>query len=224
MTVVRPSRAVSRRAGSPGLGYERALWERGLVAIAGVDEAGRGSLVASVVAAAVVLPRGASIEGVRDSKALSPRRRETLFDAISERALAVATGVVDAETIDRINIRQATRLAMRLAVEGLSRRPEHLLVDAEVVPCAIPQTAIVRGDALCPSIAAASIVAKVTRDRMCEVWHRQYPEYNIGSHKGYCTSEHVQAILKYGPCPLHRRSFLGRIIARSSSLDLDPGT
>ncbi|MEW5866748.1 MAG: ribonuclease HII [Bacillota bacterium] len=213
--------AVPGSGGSPSLSYEQRLWAQGLLVVAGIDEVGRGSLLASVVAAAVVLPPGTFIEGVRDSKALSPSRRETLYDIIEKAALGCGIGAVDAETIDRMNIKQAARLAMRLAVEDLGFRPDHLLVDAETVPCFIPQTPIVHGDALCHSIAAASIVAKVARDRMCEVWHEQYPEYNIRAHKGYCTREHVQAILKYGPCPLHRRTFLTRILARHSGERLD---
>lgn len=203
------------------LSYEQQLWARGLAAVAGIDEVGRGSLLASVVAGAVVLPPGTFVEGVRDSKTLSPGRREVLYDAIRGAALACGVGVVDAETIDRVNVKQAARLAMKLAVENLGLRPDHLLVDAEVVPCPIAQTRIVHGDALSHSIAAASVLAKVTRDRMCEAWHEQYPEYNIRAHKGYCTREHVEAILKYGPCPLHRRTFLSRILARHSSERLD---
>lgn len=192
-----------------------------MAAVAGIDEAGRGSLVASVVAAAVVLPPGTFIEGVRDSKVLSRRHRESLYDAILEKAVAWGIGEVDAATIDTLNIKRAARLAMRLAVDDLGLRPDHLLVDAEVVPCDVPQTSIVHGDALCHSIAAASIIAKVTRDRMCEAWHDRYPEYNIRSHKGYCTREHVLAILEHGLCPLHRKTFVGRIVSRRLVRPLD---
>lgn len=215
--------ALSGAGGNPDLSYEQQLWARGFLVVAGIDEAGRGSLLASVVAGAVVLPPGTFIEGVRDSKTLSPSRRGTLFDIIKKVALGCGIGAVDGETIDRVNIKQAARLAMKLAVEDLGFPPDHLLVDAETVPCRIPQTRISHGDALCHSIAAASIVAKVARDRMCEAWHEQYPEYNIRAHKGYCTREHVQAILKYGPCPLHRKTFLTRILARHSSEHLDLG-
>ncbi len=200
----------------PSLERERALWEAGAAAVAGIDEAGRGSLVGSVVAAAVVLPPGVSIEGVRDSKLLSRRRRESLYEVIVREAVAWSVGEVDAATIDALNIKRAARLAMRRAVEGLALVPDHLLVDAETVPsCDVPQTSIVHGDALCHSIAAASIVAKVTRDRLCEAWHERYPQYNIRSHKGYCTREHVLAILENGPCPLHRRTFLTRVLSRN---------
>ncbi|MEW6227577.1 MAG: ribonuclease HII [Bacillota bacterium] len=215
--------AVPGASGSPNLSYEQRLWAQGFLVVAGIDEVGRGSLLASVVAGAVVLPPGTFIGGVRDSKALSPSQRETLCDIIEKAALGCGIGAVDAETIDRVNIKQAARLAMKLAVEDLGFRPDHLLVDAETVPCFIPQTRIVHGDALCYSIAAASIVAKVARDRMCEVWHEQYPEYNIRAHKGYCTREHVQAILRYGPCPLHRKTFLKRILAHHSSERLNLG-
>jgi ribonuclease HII len=205
------------------LEFERRLWNRGYVAVAGIDEAGRGALLASVVAAAVVFRPGTLLPGVRDSKTLSPKRREELYDAILQTAVAVGTGAVDAETVDRINIRQAARLAMKKAVESLGIVPDYLLVDAEEVGVPVPQIAIVHGDALSQAIAAASIVAKVTRDRMCEVWDAQYPQYRIGSHKGYCTREHVAAILEHGPCPLHRKTFLRRILCHQSSFARDLG-
>ncbi|MDI7246326.1 MAG: ribonuclease HII [Bacillota bacterium] len=203
--------------------YERRLWEQGYVAVAGIDEAGRGSLIASVVAAAVVFRRGTIVEGVRDSKTLSPGRRETLYDVIMNAALAVGCGSVDAKTIDRINIKQAARLAMKRAVDDLGILPDYLLVDAEVVPVPISQSAVIHGDGLSQAIAAASIVAKVTRDRMCVVWDHEYPQYGIRSHKGYCTPEHVAAILKHGPCPLHRKTFLRGILAKQPSLGPELG-
>lgn len=215
--------AVASPGGEDFLAYERRLWSQGYVAVAGIDEAGRGALLASVVAAAVVLRPGTSLDGVRDSKALSAKRREALYDVIMERALAVGIGVVDAETVDRINIKQAARLAMKRAVDNLGIMPDYLLVDAEVVPAPIPQSAVVHGDALSQTIAAASIIAKVTRDRMCEVWDEEYPQYHIRSHKGYCTREHVAAILKHGPCPLHRKTFLRNILAQQPSLGPDLG-
>lgn len=203
------------------LARERELWDRGYVAVAGIDEAGRGSLFGSVVAAAVVFSPGTVLDGVRDSKAISPGRRAALYDLIVERALAVGVGTADAETVDRMNVKQATRLAMKQAIESLRVTPDYLLIDAEVVPVSIPQRAIVHGDALCHTIAAASIVAKVTRDRMCDAWDAEYPQYHITSHKGYCTREHVEAILKYGPCPLHRRTFLRKILPHQATLALD---
>ncbi|MGE5587538.1 MAG: ribonuclease HII [Clostridia bacterium] len=215
--------AVSPHSGEGLLAFERRLWSRGYVAVAGIDEAGRGALLASVVAAAVVLRPGTSIDGVRDSKTLSPKKREELYDVIMERAVAVGTGVVGAETVDRINIKQAARLAMKRAVDNLGIVPDYLLVDAEVVGAPIPQSAIVHGDALSQTIAAASIIAKVTRDRMCEEWDAEYPQYHIRSHKGYCTREHVAAILEHGPCPLHRKTFLRNILQHQSSFAPDLG-
>lgn len=218
-----------RAFGPPGsvagdlLSRERELWRQGYVAVAGIDEAGRGALLASVVAAAVVFSPGTSLDGVRDSKTISARRRDALYDVIMERALAVGVGVADAETVDRVNVKQAARLAMKEAVENLGIVPDYLLVDAEVVPVPIPQSAVVHGDALCQAIAAASIIAKVTRDRMCDVWDAEYPQYHIRSHKGYCTREHVEAILKHGPCPLHRKTFLTKILPHQPSLGPDLG-
>ena len=158
------------------LTYENELWAQGITVIAGVDEVGRGCLFGDVVAAAVVLPRGCRLDGVDDSKKLSEKQREALLPEIEAQALAIGIGRVDAGTIDRINIRQASRLAMKRAVESLGTTPGHLLVDAESVELPIPQTAIIHGDALSLSIAAASIVAKVTRDRLCLEWDAMYPE------------------------------------------------
>lgn len=201
------------------LAWERELWARGVTLVAGVDEAGRGCLFGDVVAAAVVLPAGLTIEGIDDSKRLSRKKREALYDEIIASAVAWAVGRVDPATIDRINIRQAARLAMKLAVEQLGVVPEHLLVDAETVPLDLPQTAIIKGDARSQSIGAASIVAKVTRDRLCEeVWEAMYPGYGIASHKGYPTREHREALLALGPTPMHRRSFLQGIFMEQQTL------
>lgn len=194
--------------------YEQALWSQGVQLVAGVDEAGRGALYGDVVAACVVLPPGISIPGVDDSKKLTPKRREALFDEICAKALAIGIGRVDEKQIDRLNIRQATRLAMRLAVESLSVRPEHLLIDAEQVEMALPQWSIIRGDQLSLSIAAASIVAKVTRDRLCQQWEERDPGYGIAQHKGYATAYHRQQLLLRGPSPHHRVSFLGKIFKK----------
>jgi ribonuclease HII len=188
--------------------HERALWSRGFRLLAGIDEAGRGPLAGPVVAAAVVLPVGVILPGVDDSKKLSPRRREELADLIRSRALAVATGIVPHERIDEINILNATLQAMRQAVESLGLRPDHLLVDGNRSPdTGIPCVAIVDGDALSSSIAAASIIAKVTRDRLMVEYDRQYPGYGFARHKGYGTREHREAIERLGFCPIHRRSF-----------------
>jgi ribonuclease HII len=191
------------------LEFETSLWSQGLTAIAGVDEVGRGCLFGDVVAAAVILPVGLVLEEVNDSKQISEKKRDRLYDQILEEALAWSVARVDASVIDTINIRQASRLAMKHAVTGLGVVPQHLLVDAETVELDIGQSAIIKGDSLSQSIAAASIVAKVTRDRLCtEVWETLYPGYGIGVHKGYATKVHREALLELGPTPMHRRSFL----------------
>jgi len=191
------------------LQYESGLWAQGLTAIAGVDEVGRGCLFGDVVAAAVILPVGLVLEEVNDSKQLSEKKRDQLYERIIEEAVAWSVGRVEPSMIDKINIRQASRLAMKQAVQGLGLAPEHLLVDAESVDLDIGQTAIIKGDSLSQSIAAASIVAKVTRDRLCaEVWDELYPGYGIALHKGYATKVHREALQELGPTPLHRRSFL----------------
>jgi len=200
--------------------YEKPLWAKGYAAVAGVDEVGRGCLFGDVVAAAVVLPVGCVLEGVDDSKKLTEKQREELYPIIFERALAVGVGRADAATIDRINIRQASRLAMKRAVEALGLAPDYLLVDAETVDLPVPQTAIIHGDALSQSIAAASIVAKVTRDRLCAEWDAAYPEYGLAGHKGYATKLHRERLLTFGPSPMHRRSFLGKLFPEEEQLEL----
>lgn len=193
--------------------YERAALANGATHVAGIDEVGRGCLFGDVVAAAVVLPVGLTFEGLNDSKKISEKTRNRLFDEIMEKALAVGVGIVDARMVDRINIKQAARLAMKQAVEQLTIRPNHLLVDAESVDLPIAQTSIIKGDATSISIAAASVIAKVTRDRMCEQWDEQFPGYGLAVHKGYATKQHRAAILELGVTPLHRRSFLTNILA-----------
>jgi len=200
------------------LTYEARLWERGIAHIAGIDEVGRGCLFGDVVAAAVILPAHLQLEGVYDSKKLSEKKREACYEQITSEAAAWSVARVDAQTVDRINIKQAARLAMRLAVEALAIRPAHLLIDAERVDLDIPQTSIVKGDQLSQSIAAASIVAKVTRDRLCHEWDSLYPQYGIAVHKGYATKLHRERIMAHGPTPLHRRSFLKNI--RHEQLEL----
>ena len=187
--------------------YERAARASGAKVVAGVDEVGRGALFGPVVAAAVILPEGCRIPGLRDSKQLIPEERQRLARIVERRALAIAIEEVDAETIDRINIYQATRMAMTAAVYRLAISPDHLLVDAMRLDFACSQTSIIYGDSLSISIAAASVVAKVYRDgRMCQL-DREYPQYGLASHKGYSTPEHKQALAAHGPSPLHRRSF-----------------
>ncbi|HUL44868.1 MAG TPA: ribonuclease HII [Bacteroidota bacterium] len=187
---------------------EKALWRNGVEHIAGIDEAGRGPLAGPVVAAAVVFPHDLWIYGVNDSKMLKPRQREELYDIICEAAVGVGVGIVPHDEIDRINIYQATMKAMHEAVEGLGIVPDHLLVDGpRFTGSTFSHTAIVGGDALCFTIAAASIVAKVRRDRLMIQFHEQYPEYGFAKHKGYGTREHCAALRKYGPSPIHRKSF-----------------
>ena len=187
--------------------YEKAARIAGAKLIAGVDEVGRGALFGPVVAAAVILPEGCRITGLRDSKQLLREDRERLARIVERKALAIAIEEVDAETIDRINIYQATRIAMTAAVCRLSLAPDHLLIDAMRLDHACPQTSIIYGDSLSISIAAASVLAKVYRDDRMRQMDREYPLYGLASHKGYSTPEHKKALAAHGPCPLHRRSF-----------------
>lgn len=190
--------------------HEHPLWELGYGLVAGVDEAGRGPLAGPVTAAAVILRPGTYIQGLDDSKVLTPHQRESLFQEIVSRALALNVCSVGVEYIDRANILQATYEAMRRAVRGLRPAPDHLLVDALSIPgLAVPQRGIIGGDGLSNSIAAASIIAKVTRDRLMIKLDARYPQYGFARNKGYCTREHALALRRIGPCPAHRRSFLG---------------
>jgi ribonuclease HII len=189
------------------LRFEKRAWESGATLVAGVDEVGRGSLFGPVVAAAVILDRGYRIRGLRDSKLLLAERREVLAERIREHAIAWSIAAVDAARIDQINIYHASRLAMREAVMRLAPSPDHLLIDALRLDCTQPQKAIIHGDALSASIAAASILAKVERDRMMREWDPVFPSYGLASHKGYSTPKHLAALREYGPTPLHRQSF-----------------
>ncbi len=206
MTVTRGERAARRL--DTLLTRERELWASGLERIAGVDEAGVGPLAGPVVAAAVIFPPGFGLPGVDDSKKLTPERRATLAAAIRESALAFSVALVEPEEIDRINVYQATLAAMGRAVDGLSLRPQHVLVDARRIPgCDLPQEAIIRGDAHCHAIAAASILAKTARDDMMRMYDRTFPGYGFADHKGYPTEAHRDAIRRLGPCAIHRLSF-----------------
>jgi ribonuclease HII len=190
------------------LELEHELWAAGIERIAGLDEAGRGPLAGPVVAAAVILPRGVELPGVDDSKKLSPHRRERLFDAICSQALAFGIGMADHETIDRINILQASILAMHRAVEALRVPAEFLLVDGNAFSHErLPFRTVIGGDGRSLSIAAASILAKVTRDRLMTEYDAEYPGYGFAQHKGYGTPQHLEAIRQRGTCPIHRRSF-----------------
>jgi ribonuclease HII len=176
-------------------------------------------LFGDVVAAAVILPQGLVLEDIDDSKKLSERKREELYETITELAVAWSVARVDAAVIDRINIKQAARLAMKEAVMTLGTNPDYLLVDAEKVDCDVPQLAVIKGDARSQSIAAASIVAKVTRDRLCVTeWDPLYPEYGIAIHKGYATKLHREKLQEFGPSPMHRQSFLGKLLAAQQVL------
>jgi ribonuclease HII len=189
--------------------------------IAGLDEAGRGPLAGPVVAAAVILPRCCRLPGLNDSKQLSEAERNRLYAAITTKACIIGVGSASEQEIDGINILEATRLAMRRAIVSMSLVPDFLLLDALTIPfVSIPQRAIITGDCLSQSIAAASVIAKVTRDRMMAEYHREYPEYNFLSHKGYCTPEHLRLLKRHGPCAIHRRTFwpvLIRLTRRTSS-------
>ena len=189
------------------LRFEKQAGATGATFVAGVDEVGRGSLFGPVVAAAVILDPGNRIRGLRDSKLLAAERRAELVARIRERAIAWAIAAVDSARIDQINIYQASRLAMRLAVEQLAQAADYLLVDAVRLDCNLPQQAIIHGDALSVSIAAASIIAKVDRDRMIAAWDPVFPMYDLASNKGYSTPKHLSALREYGPSPLHRQSF-----------------
>jgi ribonuclease HII len=189
------------------LKFEKIAWQAGAQLVAGVDEVGRGSLFGPVVAAAVILDPSYRIRGLRDSKLLFAEQREVLAERIREHAVAWAVCAVDAARIDQINIYQASRVAMREAVLSLKPSPDFLLVDAVRLDCSQGQRAIIHGDALSASIAAASILAKVERDRMVCEWDAVFPAYGLASNKGYSTPHHLAALRRHGPCPLHRQSF-----------------
>ena len=189
---------------------EAEFFDKGIKYIAGIDEAGRGPLAGPVVVASVIMPEDSMIEGVNDSKKISENKREKLYEIIIKEAITYSVGIVYQEEIDDINILQATKKALTMAVERLEVKPNIILVDAltGIDTLGIPFESIIKGDAKCYSIAAASIIAKVTRDRIMREWDKVYPEYGFASHKGYGTAKHIAAIKEYGPCPLHRKTFL----------------
>ncbi|TAJ08980.1 MAG: ribonuclease HII [Nitrospirae bacterium] len=188
--------------------FETEAWRCGYRLVAGADEAGRGPLAGPVVAAAVILPRRCVLRGLNDSKQVAENERERLYEEITARALALGVGQASAQEIDRLNILEATRLAMCRAIQALSLRPDFLLTDALALPgLSVPQRPIIKGDSLSVSIAAASIIAKVTRDRVMLDYHRRFPRYNFQVHKGYPTPEHLRLLAEHGPCDIHRRSF-----------------
>jgi ribonuclease HII len=188
--------------------YEYAARDEGAHMVAGVDEAGRGPLAGPVVTAAVILPFGLFLPGLNDSKKVSAKKRELLYDEIMEKVVAVHVSIVDAATIDRVNIYQATMNGMYEAILSLEPKPDKVLIDAvELAKLPMPSLSIIKGDAKSASIAAASILAKVTRDRLMMQYDAEYPQYGFAQHKGYGTAQHIAALRKYGPCPIHRRSF-----------------
>ena len=193
----------------PSFEYEEKHYEEGYIAVCGLDEAGRGPLCGPVVAAAVILPRGLIIDGLNDSKKLTEKKREALFEIIKEKAVAYSIAEASPAEIDEINILNASMLAMRRAVEGLKVKADFALIDGN---CSrgfeIPTETVVKGDSKSYSIAAASILAKVTRDRQCIELHNQYPQYNIAKHKGYPTKDHMDAVREHGVAPIYRKSFL----------------
>ncbi len=193
--------------------YEQTAMSRGFTAVCGIDEAGRGPLCGPVCAAAVILPEGLELEGINDSKKLTEKKREALFDIITEKAIAYSVAMVSAEEIDEINILQATFKAMRMAVEGLPVKSDFAYIDGNQRPgLGITEETIVKGDAKCISIAAASILAKVSRDRYMVEMDKKYPEYRFAKHKGYGTKLHYEMIAEHGICPEHRRTFLKKIL------------
>lgn len=194
--------------------YEKKAYEDGYNYIAGIDEAGRGPLAGPVVAAAVILPKGCLIEGVNDSKKISEKKREKLYDDIISNAISYGVGIVDNKVIDEINILNATRKAMHMAIDDLKTKPDYILIDAEkkVDTNGIPYLPIIKGDALSISIAAASIIAKVTRDRMMREYDKIFPMYGFEKHKGYGTKDHINAIEEYGICMIHRHTFSDKFV------------
>lgn len=200
------------------LDIENKLYENDYKYVACIDEVGRGCLFGDVVACAIIMPKGLVIPRVRDSKKLTPKKREELYGIILEKSIAYGIGRVDNRVIDEINIKEASRLAMKEAVcnlknsSGKTYRPDYLLVDAEVIDLDIDQLALKKGDSLSHGIACASIVAKVFRDKLCLQWDGIYPNYGIGKHKGYATKAHIEALKKHGPTKLHRNTFLRKIL------------
>ena len=189
------------------LAYEKELYAQGIQLIAGVDEVGRGPLAGPVVAAAVILPENCKILGLNDSKKIPKSKHQAIYQAVLDQALSVGIGVKDNQVIDQVNIYEATKLAMLEAIQELDQQPQHLLIDAMKLDVPISQTSIIKGDANSLSIAAASIVAKVTRDQMMAAYDQEYPGYDFGQNAGYGTSKHLEGLEKYGVTPIHRRSF-----------------
>ncbi len=189
------------------LEYENNLYKEGVTLVAGVDEVGRGPLIGPVVACACILPVNFYHKDIKDSKKLSEKKREEMYKIIKENALAIGLGIVSEKVIDEINIYEATKIAMKEAIENLNITPEHILIDAMKLELNIPSTSIIKGDAKSESIAAASIIAKVTRDHMLDEMDKEYPMYDLKNNKGYGTKKHLEALQTYGPCKYHRVSY-----------------
>ena len=194
--------------------YENDLRNKGYKYICGIDEAGRGPLAGPVVVASVIMPANSIIEGVNDSKKVSEKKREKLYDLILEEAISYGVGIIGQDEIDEINILNATKKGLTMSLQELTPKPDLIIVDAltHIDTLGIPYESIIKGDAKCYSISAASIIAKVTRDRIMREWDKVYPQYGFAQHKGYGTSAHINAIKEFGPCPLHRRSFIKNFI------------
>ena len=193
---------------------EKELYEKGFEYICGIDEAGRGPLAGPVVVAGVIMPKDSMIEGVNDSKKVSEKKREKLYDLILEEAISYSVAVIGQDVIDDINILNATKQGVTQVVEGLDIKPNLIIVDAltHIDTKGIPYESIIKGDAKCYNIAAASIIAKVTRDRIIRQWDEIYPQYGFAAHKGYGTAKHIAAIKEYGLCPIHRKSFTKKFV------------
>ena len=194
--------------------FEKELYNKGFNKICGIDEAGRGPLAGPVVVAGVIMPQDSIIEGVNDSKKVSEKKREKLYDLIIEEAISYSVAIIGQDVIDDINILNATKKGVEEVVKGLDVKPDLIIVDAltHINTQGIPYDSIIKGDAKCYNIAAASILAKVTRDRIMRQWDEIYPQYGFSSHKGYGTAKHIQAIKEYGPCPIHRRTFIKHFV------------
>ena len=189
------------------LEYENNLYNEGVTLIAGVDEVGRGPLIGPVVACACILPVNFYHKDIKDSKKLSEKKREEMYKIIKENAISIGLGIVSEKVIDEVNIYEATKIAMKEAIKNLNITPEHVLIDAMKLELNIPSTSIIKGDAKSESIAAASIIAKVTRDHMLDEMDKEYPMYDLKNNKGYCTKKHLEALQTYGPCKYHRVSY-----------------
>ncbi len=234
ITLQLETRRTNRKEKSCGLELENGLWEQGLKIVAGVDEVGRGPLAGPVVAACVVFPQTVngkqftvdSLEGVNDSKKLTSVKREEMFELITKNALDVGVGIVGEMEIDKVNILNASLTAMRIAVNKLKVLPDFILVDGnqKIPNLPLPQMTVVKGDALSLSVAAASIIAKVTRDRIMLEYHQRYPEFCFAENKGYGTKTHIQALKTFGPCKIHRQSFRMVQLCRSNQMDLKMGS